>query len=546
MGARRNVLYYGDNLDVLRDRTYFPDASVDLVYLDPPFNSNRSYNVLFRSKSGDASQAQIEAFDDTWTWSQESEHQYLELIAGGPRKVADALVAMRGLLGENDVLAYLVMMAARLVEMHRVLRSTGSLYLHCDPTASHYLKVLLDAIFGVDNFRSEIIWKRYGSHNDARRNYAAIHDTLLFYGRSSNITFNPVHVEHDPSYVEKSYRQSDPDGRRWRVQNLSSPQPRPNLTYQYTALDGVTYQPHPNGWKYTPERMRALDEAGLLVYPRKPSGRLALKSYLDTMKGSPLSDVWTDVKSLSGTHAERLGYPTQKPEALLRRIILSSSNEGDVVLDPFCGCGTTVDAAQRLGRRWLGIDVTFLAIDLIDTRLKDTHGVDVSTAYEIVGIPKDTEGAGALFARNPFDFERWAVSLVDGTPNEKQVGDRGSDGVVRFPTDNKSAVGRALVSVKGGKSVNPGMVRDLVGTVEQERADMGLFLCMTPPTAGMIEVARRSGDYRWPVDGRTFPKVQIITVDDLLAGKRPMMPTPYLPYLQARRLVDDNQLALGI
>lgn len=282
--------------------------------------------------------------------------------------VGKMLQAFVSALGNNDVTAYLTMMAPRLVELRRVLKPTGSIFLHCDPTASHYLKVLMDAVFEPINFRAEIVWKRYGSHNDARRNFASIHDVIFLYSRSREATFNVQYGGHDPEYVERSYRQKDSDGRRWRVQNLSSPNPRPNLTYPYTALNGVTYQPHPNGWKYTEQRMREIDQRGRLVYPKNPQGRLALKTYLDEMKGSPLSDVWTDIRSLSGAHKERLGYPTQKPESLLERIITVGSNDGDIVLDPFCGCGTAVVAAHRLGRNWVGIDITYLAVDLMKNR----------------------------------------------------------------------------------------------------------------------------------------------------------------------------------
>ncbi len=527
-----NRLYYGDNLDVLRQ--HLTNESVDLVYLDPPFNSNRSYNVLFRARSGAASQAQIEAFDDTWTWSQETGHQYLEMIAGmAPRRVADALVAMRGLLGENDVLAYLVMMSARLVELHRVLRPTGSLYLHCDPTASHYLKILLDAIFGPENFRNEIVWKRTGAKGGQMGRLPSNHDVILNYTKTPAAIWHEVRVAynvHDlDAKTDSKYSMQDADGRRYQLTSLLHPEQgqRPNLDYEVMGVRRT--------WRWSKDRMEKAIADGLVVQtgagmvPRQ-------KRYIDEQKGRLTGDVWTDISPINSQATERLGYPTQKPLALLERIISASTNPGDVVLDPFCGCGTAIDAAQRLNRRWIGIDVTFLAVDLIDTRLRDTFGTNVSSTYTIVGIPRDVEGARALFVRNPFDFERWAVSLVDGTPNEKQVGDRGIDGVVRFPTGNDASnAGRALVSVKGGRTVNPGMVRDLVGVLDQERADIGLFICQKEPTSGMLDVARRSGDYTWPVDGRRFPRVQILTVSQLLVGTRPEMPTPFMPYLQAQR-----------
>jgi len=548
--AGTNKLYYGDNLDVLRQ--HIAPASVDLIYLDPPFNSNRTYNVLFRNRSGAAAQAQIEAFDDTWTWSQDTEHQYLELLTTAPQRIADAMVAMRGLLGDNDVLAYLVMMAARLVELRRVLKPTGSLYLHCDPTASAYLKVLLDATFGPDRFINEVIWKRTTAHNSAKR-YGPVHDVILFYSKSPTFTWNDQSQPYDDDYVAAKYRHIDERG-RYMLDNLTGPGVRKGDSgLPWRHFDPTTIGRHwqPASYCYSKyqqvtgqdlaqfpliERLDELERVGLIEWAKKVGGRPRYKRYLDDTSGMALQDVWGDIDPINARASERLGYPTQKPVALMQRILASSSNPGDIVLDPFCGCGTTIDAAQRLDRRWIGIDVTFLAIDLIDTRLRDTYGAEAAASYEIVGIPRDAEGAAALFVRNPFDFERWAVSLVDGTPNEKQVGDKGIDGVVRFHTGGDiSTAGRALVSVKGGKTVNPGMVRDLVGTIEQHRADMGLFICMTEPTAGMSEVARRSGDYIWPVDRRRYPKVQILTIAELLAGTQPKMPTAYMPYLQAQR-----------
>ena len=523
-----NRLHYGDNLEVLqRD---IATESVDLIYLDPPFNSNRSYNVLFKQRSGDEAAAQIEAFDDTWTWSQETERQYLELINGGATaKVADAIEAMRRLLGDNDLLAYLVMMTPRLIELHRVLKPTGSLYLHCDPTASHYLKLLLDAVFGAANFRGEITWVRTTTHNDAKR-WSPNADIILYYGKTNTVTWNPVHAPHSPEYVSSKYRHSDEDGRRYRLDNITSPNPRPNLTYEWKG-----HAPPPNGWRYSREKMAELDAAGLIWYPDSKTKRPQLKRYLDEQVGVVIGNVWTDIPPINSRAAERLGYPTQKPLALLERVIAASSNPGDVVLDPFCGCGTTVDAAQKMGRDWVGIDVTYLAIDLIDKRLRHSYGDDIDGTYEILGIPRDVQGARALFARNPFEFERLAVSLVHGQPNEKQVGDKGIDGVIRYPIDSKGGTERVLVSVKGGTHVGPQMVRDLVGTVQSQRATMGVLITMEKPTKGMVDAAHHSGVYQVPAWNKSLPVVQIITVPELLAGKRPDLPPAILPYVAAKK-----------
>ncbi|MGI8755466.1 MAG: DNA methyltransferase [Acidimicrobiales bacterium] len=534
--AAENALFYGDNLDILRQ--HIADESVDLIYLDPPFNSNRSYNVLFKTRSGDESQAQVEAFDDTWTWSQQAEALYNSMVQGGaPVKVAEALEAMRRLLGDNDVLAYLVMMSARLVELHRVLKPTGSMYLHCDPTASHYLKVMLDAIFSPEQFLSEVIWKRTGTHSSALR-WGPVHDVILVYAKGPGDHYwNRPYEPLDPDHEKRHYRFKDDEGRAYTHGELTAPGTRNGRSgVPWHGFDVAALGRH---WMTTVEKLDALDADGLIHWP-KGGGWPRLIRYADEGKGRAIGDVWTDIAPINMRARERLGYPTQKPLTLLERIIDASSNPGDVVLDPFCGCGTTIDAAQKLGRRWVGIDVTYLAVDLIDKRLRATYGELVAESYKVHGIPHDIDGAHALFAANPFDFERWAVSLVDAQPNQKQVGDKGIDGVIRFPTDNKGGTGRSLVSVKGGGTVNPGMVRDLVGTVEQQKADMGVFICLSEPTKGIREVEKASGVYTWPVDGRTFPKVQVFTVAELLAGRRPNMPTPFLPYVQARKLVTDD------
>lgn len=529
-----NRLFYGDNLDVLRKSV--ATESVDLVYLDPPFNSNRAYNVIFARRASSSDTAQIQAFDDTWRWTQATEAQFVDLLNGGvPNSVADALQAMHTLLGENDALAYLINMAPRLVEMHRVLKPTGSLWLHCDPTMSHYLKVMLDAIFGAANFRNEIVWQRTGSKGLMTRRLPTNHDVILGYQQSDAATWHPeaafIAYDHDdlPGKTASKYSQRDPDGRRYELKDITNPNPdRPNLTYEFMGVTKV--------WRWTRERMQAAYDEGLIV--QSGPGRVPrVKKYLDEQRGLPLSDVWSDIAPLNSQAAERLGYPTQKPIALLERILRLATSEGDVVLDPFCGCGTTIDAAIKMKRNWLGVDITYIAVGLIQARLKDTYGEVIAKTYKVEGIPRDLPGAQALFNSSPFDFERWAVTLADGTPNEKQVGDRGIDGVIRFLNDKtgKAAGGRVLVSVKGGKSINPAMVRDLVGTVESQKAEMGVLVLMQPPTAGMLEAANHSGSYTWPVNGQSFPRVQIITVPELLNFRRPKMPPPLTPYISAVR-----------
>jgi len=549
-----NTLYYGDNLDVLRK--HIATDSVDLIYLDPPFNSNRSYNVLFKAHSGEESQAQIEAFDDSWHWSQQAEAQYAALVAGGaPIKVAEAIEAMHDLLGPNDVLAYLVMMTARLVELHRVLKLTGSLYLHCDPTASHYLKVVLDAIFGTANFRNEVIWKRTHAHSGGNR-FGSVHDVLLFYAKSAATVCRPARLSYSEEYIKSHFRASDPDGRQYRSTILTGSGTRkgdsgrpwrdfdPNTTGRHWAVPGylrpLLGTPPP---QTVQDALDRLDEMGRILWTKKKGGLPSLKQYIDDMGGVEAQDEWDDIPPINSQAKERLGYPTQKPLALLERIISSSSTEDDVVLDPFCGCGTAVDAAQKLHRQWIGIDVTYLAIDLIRKRLRHGYGPEIESTYEVHGIPTDAPGAEALFNENPFDFERWAVSMVDGQPNEKQIGDKGVDGRIRFHAD-KDKIGTVIVSVKGGKQVAPTMMRDLVGTLDQNKGDMGLLIMLAKPTKGMTEIADHSGTYEVPMTGTSYPRVQIITVADLLAGKRPKMPTAILPYIQAAPKPDSEAVPL--
>ncbi|MEX2430362.1 MAG: site-specific DNA-methyltransferase, partial [Dehalococcoidia bacterium] len=359
----KNKLYFGDNLDILRGDV--PDESVDLIYLDPPFNSNATYNVLFQEKGGERSAAQITAFDDTWHWGMESEYAYSEVVTGGPKKLADLLQAMRQFLGQNDMMAYLTMMAQRMVELHRVLKPTGSIYLHCDPTASHYLKMLMDAVFGAVNFRNEIVWRRYGAHNDAGQGstrFGRVHDILLLYGKGDSVTWNQLFKPLDAEYVEKTYRfVEEGTGRRFTTTPLTGPggAEKGNPVYEWNG--------HTRAWRYGRETMERLHKEGRLYY--SGTGYPRQKLYVGESRGVPVQDIWDDISSLSGAHSERLGYPTQKPEALLERIIKASSNEGDVVLDPFCGCGTAVAVAERFNRRWIGIDITHLAISLMKNRL---------------------------------------------------------------------------------------------------------------------------------------------------------------------------------
>jgi DNA modification methylase len=519
-----NVLYYGDNLDILR--RYVKDESVDLVYLDPPFKSSQDYNVLFRERTGKASAAQVEAFKDTWEWA-EAAQMFHELMQQGG-KVAEVLHAFHSYMGGCDMLAYLTMMAPRLIELRRVLKPTGSIYLHCDPTASHYLKILMDAVFGPEMFRSEIVWRRANAKGLAFKGLPNNHDVLLYFVKDGEYVWNRPFSEHDPEYVKQFYRYVEPEsGRRYRLSDLTNPnRNRPNLTYEWHG--------HRRVWRWTKERMQEADKKGLIHY--SSTGLASQKRYLDEMSGSPVDTIWDDILPVQAQAAERLGYPTQKPEALLERIISASSNEGDTVLDPFCGCGTTVAVAQRLKRQWIGIDITHLAINLIKRRLKKAFGASVD--FEVVGEPVDLTGATALAKQDRFQFQWWALDQVDASPVERKKGaDKGIDGVLYFTDEpDHDTPRRVVISVKSG-SVTVRDVRDLRGVMEREKAELAALITLEEPTQPMIDEAVNAGFYRSEGWNRDYPRIQILTVQALLAGKKIETPPTNVTFKDAPRHV---------
>jgi site-specific DNA-methyltransferase (adenine-specific) len=507
MDGWKNQLFFGDNLEILRGGR-IPVGSVDLIYLDPPFNSNATYNILFAEKGGEKSAAQITAFEDTWHWGPEAMAAYDDAMKLGAPRLADLLQALRAFLGQNDMMAYLTMMAVRLVELHRVLKPTGSLYLHCDPTASHYIKMLLDAIFGVGNFRNEIVWKRFNFHADAKR-FGKVTDRILFYTKGPVFTFNRIKVPLSDEYISSKFVHTDENGRTYRLDNLNTPGGR-----------GPVYEFHGvvKAWRYTEENMRKLESEGRIYHGSKIA---QLKRYLDEIPGQGVHDLWSDIPPINPQAKERLGYPTQKPEALLERIINASSNEGDIVLDPFCGCGTTITVAERLKRRWLGIDITHLAITLIKKRLHDTYGPELAP-YEVIGEPADAKGAEALALENRHQFEWWALGLVDAFPaqDKKKGADKGVDGVIYFKDDASGMHKKIIVQVKSGHVSAP-MVQQLKGAMEQEKAQIGAFITLKPPTKPMKEEAASAGFYvpeQFPE--HRFPRLQILTIAELFAGKK--------------------------
>lgn len=527
-----NHLYYGDNLAVLRES--IASESVDLVYLDPPFNSQATYNLLFKSPTGVGSEAQIEAFEDTWHWSHEAEDAFDQVIRSGNTNAADLLRAMRSFLGENDMMAYLAMMAVRMIELRRVLKPTGSIYLHCDPAASHYLKLIMDSVFGPRAFKNEIIWQRTQAHGRSKR-WGPIHDVILFYTVSDNYTWNRALQKYDQSYIDSHYTQHDKHGQH-RLVTLDGPGVRkgssgspwrgvdPTIKGRHWELPPDRALPewfvHPEGYSEmsVQERLDVLDAQGLIYWP--PRGTLpSYKRYLEVSGGNPVQDIITDIFTINSQAQERLGYPTQKPVALLERILTASSNPGDVILDPFCGCGTAIHAAQKLGRSWIGIDLTHLAISLIERRLKDAFP---GIAFQVHGTPKDIDGARDLALRDKYQFQWWAVSLIDAQPfaGKKKGADGGIDGLIYFRSDARTTE-RAVVSVKGG-GVSVPMVRDLKGVLEREKAPIGVFLTLLPPTRPMEAEAASAGFYE--LEGRRYPRLQIITVEQALHGMKPAIP----------------------
>jgi len=524
-----NQLFYGDNLNVLRDS--LKDEVVDLVYLDPPFNSKRDYNLLFRSPRGHESEAQIEAFEDTWHWNRQAEREFDDILHQKNTAVAQMMRALRGFLGENDMMAYLTMMANRLLEMHRVLKPAGSLYLHCDPTASHYLKVVLDGVFGKENFRSEISWKRSSAHSDAkqgRKQPGNIRDILFFYSKSDEWTWNWLYTPYDESYVSEFYNHvEEATGRKYRLDNLTASKPGGDVSYQFHGT-----RPYKGRyWAYSRENMEKFFAEGRLYFP-KDSGTPSYKRYLDEMPGVPIQNDWADIKPVPKN--EYLGYPTQKPLALLERIIAASSNEGGLVLDPFCGCGTAVHAAQKLNRKWIGIDITCLAISLIEKRLK--RAFKTASVFEVHGTPKDLESAKDLARRDKYQFQWWAVSLVEAQPfqGRKKGADTGIDGVKFFRDIDQKEARKIIASVKGGENLKADDVRSLMAVREREGAEMALFLSLAEPTKGMIADAASAGFYESP-NGRKYPRVQLLTIEGLLSKTQRAEHPDYEPDLNFKK-----------
>ncbi len=565
----KNRLYYGDNLEILRNREYFPDECVDLIYLDPPFNSNRNYNVLFKSEAGADSEAQITAFEDTWHWGETAEDTYRDLITVAPEKVSTAIEALLNLIDRNQMMAYLVMMTARLVELRRVLKPTGSLYLHCDPTASHYLKIVLDAIFGVQSFRNEITWQRTGAHDLGAKQWPSVSDVILMYSKSEDWAWNRAyadinggerikgfpHVDERGAYATRDMTGGKAGGaeayQAWRGRNPSSGRAWALPGYHRFPEWFQELLPSVEDWVSLGihAKMDLLDSLGVIHWPAKDDGMPRLKYYFDDSQGILIGDTWTDIPPIGAHAKERLGYPTQKPEALLERIIRASSNKGDLVLDPFCGCGTAIAAAHKLGRKWIGIDITHLSIALQKYRLQDMFELVSGEDYAVIGEPTTEHGARELATDSAnegrYQFEWWALSLAGAKPVGGQAGsrrgkkgsDKGIDGVINFfeqDDKGKPKARKVVVQVKSGK-VKAGDIRDLKGVVEREQAAIGVFITLELPTGAMLKEALAAGNYESDFWNKSYRKLQILSIRDLLGGDGLDMPPQHGTFKRAAR-----------
>ncbi len=520
-----NTLYYGDCLTIMREK--MRPESVDLVYLDPPFNSNEDYNSIYSDETGRPLPDQVEAYTDTWA-----------LDALGLRIIRDIpiLLGEHGINGHSanflasflnglvhlqpDMAAYLAYMTERLVWIRRMMKPSASVYLHCDDTAAHYLKIVMDALFGAKNMRAQIIWRRYGAHNDAKKP-GRVYDVLHYYALDGRGVWNDVRLPLDPDYVRKAYRLEDERG-RYRTAPLHT-----------GGLSGGGYEYEFRGfrrvWRYPENRMRELEADNRIRQGRGGKGIPERKVYLHESKGVPLPNLWTDIQALTGNHKERLGYPTQKPVALLDRIIRASSNPGDVVFDPFCGCATTIEAASKLNRGWIGIDITIHAIKRVARlRLQDRLHLAQGSDYEIEGVPQNWEGALELWRQDPYQFQKWCVEQVEGFVNVKKSADDGIDGRIYFAMPGEKVLQCMALEVKGGGNIGIADVGYLSSVLKYDNVQMAGFITLREPgkqqeknfklkmaLAGEIEI-----------EGRTYPRMQMLSVGQILAGARFAMPSP--------------------
>lgn len=532
-------LFFGDNLDILRE--HIPSETVDLVYLDPPFNSKTDYNLLFRSPDGEAAGAQALAFHDTWRWGEAAEVAFKDIVESGGA-AARLISSLRRWMHESDVMAYIVMMTARLLELHRVLKPTGSLYLHCDPSASHYLKLMLDAIFGAAAFKGEIIWKRTNARG-TKGKWPAPHDVLLFYAKGADFTFNPQLGAADLQKIPHTLI-TGADGKKYQTYELTGAGLRNGETgREWRGFNPSSFGRH---WGNREIEREALDLQGLIHWPAGGGfpRRRAAEPFDPSARMVIVGDVWTDIDRLNQAARERLGYPTQKPLALLERVINASTNPGDVILDPFCGCGTTVHAAERLGRQWVGIDVTNYAVKLIQSRLEAAF---TNLKIDVDGRPRDFADARALAERDKYQFQWWACDIIGAQRyrDRRKGADGGVDGEILF-LNGPRGVGRIIVSVKGGKALGVDAVRELRAVVDEQEADMGVLVSLADPSSGAQSAAASAGIVR-TAHGQ-FPRIQLAPMSELFEGRRPRLPVAapadlLRPPPKAKAKAADKQMA---
>lgn len=529
-----NCLMYGDNLEVMKSMRM---KSVDLIYLDPPFNSERQYNLTYANLTGRPIHEQEWAFKDAWTLDSDKLRlaRAMEIDLRDQGFPDDVVTFWRSwvdaLKGTHPrLLAYLIYMSVRLLMMKKLLRPTGSIYFHCDSSAVHYIKVFMDNIFGHQNFRNDIIWKRTNTHNDSKT-WSRVSDNILFYSASSKFKWNVPRDMLSEEYTTAKYRHDDGDGRRYMLDNMTSPTKRPNMTYEWLG-----FPPPENGWRYSLETMQRHHDAGRIYYPLLPNGaydtsrRPRFKRYLDETKGAVMGNVWTDIAPINSRAKDRLGYPTQKPQALLARIIEASTSPGDRVFDPFCGCGTAVYAAHEAGRKWYGCDIAIWSIRIIRDALLTRYGLHEGRDYNVTGVPLTVEGAQELYRRDVRQFEHWAVELSGGFSTKLHSGDRGIDGRIYYET--QSGLRNMVLSVKGGK-LRPEQTRELIGVVSRENAaDLGGLISLQEPTKGMLHDAALAGTVS--IGSQEYPRLQLRTVGELLSGNSFRTPS-HVQTMQWRR-----------
>ena len=536
------TFFHGDNLEVLR--VWFPDECVDLIYLDPPFNSDQDFNLPFGADEARPVQKK-RGFTDTWQWDDAAIDAYTQVTKTRAVSMPDKLPGlMRSLYDflypkyRHVMLAYLANMAVRLVELRRVMKPKASLYLHCDPTAGHYLKMILDSIFGIENFRSEIVWKRSYGHGNAKK-YAPVHDLLLFYSRSAEFTWNPAWQRMPQKTLDEWYNNYDPpgppDGRRFNRDNLTGSGTRGGESgMPWRGIDVTKKGRHwaiPRSVEMvkeivgdlgTHEALDALDAAGRIHWPDKEDGVPMFKRYIEEAAGVPALDVITNIPQLHNVSPERVGYPTQKPLALLKHILELSTNVGDLVFDPFCGCGTSIIASEQIDRRWLGIDIGDEAITTLKEKRIPREAPDAKIREEIE--PFDIESARLLAKLDEYKFQWWAVRKLGGQPPDgkmKKGSDRGKDGEIFIETtDEFQRRHRVIISVKSGEKQAVSMVNELSAAVNnpEHKAHMGVLVTLEEPKRNLRDRAREFRTVPGSADGKNDPdKIQVVSAADLLA-----------------------------